>query len=107
MLTIASNDGDRAESYWVEVAVRLDSPLEIACGGVVREYRVNLGVLCQAHQLKEVVFSAIDDGNIIWSDTQWRLLDRESIEDDTIRARTDFGAERGVWYRSGRMLLAE
>lgn len=107
MLTIARNGRDRAESYWVEVAVRLDSPLEIAGGGVVREYRVNLGVLCEADQLKDVVVGAIDDGNIIWSETQWRLVDRESIEDESIRARTNFHIQRGVWYRSGRILLAE
>ena len=107
MLPIADNGGDRAQSYWVEVTVTLDSPLEVVGGGVVRKYRVNLGVVCVADQLKEVVFSAIDDGNIIWSETRWRLVDRESIDDESIRARTNFGSQRGVWYRSGRILLAE
>jgi len=107
MLTIARNGADLAESYWVEVSVRLDSPLDIAGGGIVREYRVNLGVLCEADHLKEVLFGAINDGNIIWSDTRWRLVDREAIEDESIRARTDFSVQRGVWYRSGRILLAE
>lgn len=107
MVTIAQNGEDQAESYWVEVAVRLDSPLEIGGGGVVREYRVNLGVLCKTDQLKDVIFRAIDDGNVIWGQTQWRPVDRESIENESIRARTDFGVQRGVWYRSGRILLAE
>lgn len=107
MLAIARNGGEPVESYWVEVSVRLDSPLEMASAGVVREYRVNLGVLCQAGQLKEVLSGVIYDGNIIWSDTRWRPVGRESIEDKSIRARTDFSVQRGVWYRSGRILLAE
>ena len=103
----ARRRGDRSKDYWVQVAVRLESRLETSDGRAVSEYRVNLGVACEPEQIKDVVLSAITDGNIIWKDTEWRALDREDIVDESIRGRTNFQMERGVWYRSGRILLAE
>lgn len=107
MVTTPTDTSESPESYWVQVAVRLELPLETSDGDVVTEYAVNLGIVCKPGELKDAVVSAIDDGNVIWSETEWRLFKREAITDEAIRRRTDLAVEHGVWYRSGRILLSE
>lgn len=95
------------KTFWVRVTVRLESPLRTRDGEVVREYGVNLGVACRPEEVRDVVTGAIDDGNVVWSDTEWYPIERDAISEESIRKRINFSVEHGVWYRSGRILVAE
>lgn len=102
-----SSETRAQESYWVRATVRLESPLRTRDGEVVREYGLNLGVACKPEEVTDVVMAAIVDGNVVWSDTEWYPVERDAITDPSIRKQINFGVERGVWYRSGRILVAE
>lgn len=95
------------KSYWAQVLVRLDTPLRTPDGYLLKEYLVNLGVTCEPAKVHDVLSSSIDNGTVVWAETNWRLLDRHAIDDEIIRSRIDFAMKHGVWYRNGRIFVAE
>jgi hypothetical protein len=95
--------------FWVTVHVRfskpiydVDDPLEPPVQGYYR----NFGVRCAPGSLHALIEAAVDDGTVVWADTEWREVDPGSL-DRGIRRRVVAVEGEGLWYSSGRILYAD
>jgi hypothetical protein len=100
--------GDQRD-FWVTVHVRfpkpiydVDDPLEPPVQGYYR----NFGVRCAPGEMRALIEAAVDDGTVVWPDSEWREIDPGSL-DKPIRRRVVAVEGAGVWYSSGRILYAD
>ncbi len=96
------------EDYWAVLHVRLREPLKVEDEeptAPVVGYYITFGVRARSSEVEDTLRSAVHDGEIDWSDSQWGQVDRYAL-DPEIQARTT-DPSSGIWYRSGRAYYPE
>jgi hypothetical protein len=80
----------------------VDDPTETPAQGYYR----NFGIRCPPSEVPTVLAGAVSDGGIVWSDTEWSLVDPETLHRDITKQISGISAD-GIWYRGGRVLYAD
>lgn len=96
---------DLYESFLALVCVILDEPLHGDTGERARGYFITLGVRCANADLKLMLQDEILDGAISWTDSEWRRVNPDEIDDEDIRAHINHSNAERIWYRSGRIFF--
>jgi hypothetical protein len=99
----------RTNDFFVMARVILKKPIapiddSDANTGSLSGYFVNVGVAAKdKNEAMQVISNALSDGNIDWSQSEWKSLETidRSIAD---KAKGFDGA--GIWYKSGRVFFS-
>lgn len=88
------------KSFMCRVHVRLPEPMQCEDEKIVGYYQNHALNAEDGEDAKRLIEAQVNLGAIDWSDSEIRELDLEQL--DPIISRR-WNADRGVWYRSGRM----
>lgn len=95
--------------YWATVHVRLANPIpdiDDPTGAPVQGYYQVLGLRAEPNCVRELLTKAIPDGAIDWRDSEYRVVDPETL-DQTVQRQIRPVLTEGIWYRSGHMFYAD
>ena len=97
---------NKSMTYLCRLSVRLNAPF-LKEGINVMGYVMNICMDANsALDAKGLAMSYVDDGTIDWSNSVIKEATEATVSEDILKLRIA-GQERGVWYRSGRVLFPD
>ena len=97
--------------FWATAHVKLISSIPVEnredpTGTPVQGYWRNFGIRAAPKRVQAILAEAVTDGAIDWLETEWSLIDPDSLKRE-IRACFEPIAGEGIWYKSGRIYYAD
>lgn len=95
--------------FWATVHVKLRIPVpdqDDPAATPVQGYYRNFGIRAVPNRVHQVLAELVTDGVIDWSETEWSLVDPNTLKRE-IRSCIEPVAGEGVWYQSGHVYYAD